>query len=126
MKKNTKNAALDTRAKFTSTYKLGCSAIKNIQLSQDAQILAESLISYIETKYPDFEFTDFYDQTLLKELRNLIKDKEEFFKFLDIISFSLKEFLEISTYVIPNVYTSHLIKFIRENYLNLPPKIAKK
>lgn len=88
--------------------------------------MAESLISYIETKYPDFEFTDFYDQTLLKELRNLIKDKEEFFKFLDIISFSLKEFLEISTYVIPNVYTSHLIKFIRENYLNLPPKIAKK
>lgn len=123
---NTENAKRKQAEALSRSYQLGINASKSLELRQDAQSLAECIISYLETKNTKYVFTDFYDPYLIKQMRMLIKNKQEFINFLTNISFSINEFLEISAYVIPSVYTSHLIKFIRQEYLNLPPAVKTK
>jgi hypothetical protein len=51
--------------------------------------------------------------------KKLVKDEENFKKFLNDISFTLDEFLNIAVYVCPHCFTSNLIKFIRSNYTKI-------
>ena len=48
-----------------------------------------------------------------------------FLAFLNTISFSVEDFFQIGVYVIPHVFTSHLIRFIKVTYFGADPNLIK-
>lgn len=106
-----------TKEKISTTYSIGLNSSKRFQLIQDVQLLAQYVVSFMQNKYPDYEFKDFYDPVLIIKLRNLIKNEKAFREFLNNIHFEVEQFFNISVYLFPQVYTSYLIKFIKETYL---------
>lgn len=114
---NSQKAKKASTQRLSTTYSLGLNSSKQLQVGQDVQLLAQHLIQYMQKKHPDYQFIDFYDPTLVKSIRLLIKNQKMFRKFLDDISFDVDQFFNISVYLIPHVYTSYLIKFIKETYL---------
>jgi hypothetical protein len=58
-------------------------------------------------------------------MRLLIKNEKAFLNFLNTISFSVDDFFHISVYVIPHVFTSHLIRFIKVTYFGADPELIK-
>lgn len=58
----------------------------------------------------------------------MIKNENLFHAFLTTISFSPDEFFENAVYVIPSVFTPHLIRYIKVTYLGqtLCEKSSKK
>lgn len=117
MSKNSQNAKQASKMRISSTYTVGLNSNKRLQIGQDVQLLAQYLITYIQRKYPQYQFVDFYQPLLVKSLRNLIKNEKHFLEFLKEIHFDIDEFFTISVYIIPHVYTTYLIKFIKETYL---------
>jgi hypothetical protein len=47
----------------------------------------------------------------------LVKDEEDFKKFLEIIGLDIDEFIHIAVYIAPQCFTSNLIKFLKQHYL---------
>lgn len=124
-KNNIQKAKSASKERFSTQYSLGISSSKNYEITQDAQILAQHIIKYMQTKNKNYQFTDFYDPALIKAMRLLIKNQKAFKNFLASISFSVEDFFEIGVYVIPHVFTSHLIKYIRVIYFGADPEILK-
>lgn len=114
---NSQNAKKVSRSRISTTYTVGLNSSKRMQIGHDVQLLAQFLINYIQKKHPQYQFKDFYDPVLVKTLRNLIKNEKHFLEFLKEIHFEIDEFFTISVYIIPHVYTTYLIKFIKETYL---------
>lgn len=92
----------------------------------DAELVASQLIFYFTTVCKNFKFEGFYDKAFVNNVKELIKNKEEFTKYLDMIQIEVEEFFKILIYVAPPVFTSNLIKFIQENYLGITPTKKKK
>jgi hypothetical protein len=86
-------------------------------LYYDTQILLEKLVTYIEAKNPNIKINDLYEKEFTEEFKALVKNEEEFLKFLNDINFSLTEFIEISVHVVPHCFTSNLVKFIKKQYV---------
>lgn len=114
---NSQNAKLASKYRISTTYTVGLNSSKRMQIGHDVQLLTQFLINYIQKKHPNYQFIDFYDPILVKTLRNLIKNEKHFLEFLNEIHFEIDEFFTISVYIIPHVYTTYLIKFIKETYL---------
>lgn len=114
-----------SKQKFSTTYSLNINSSKNFEITQDAQILAQHIITYIQNKNPKYQFTDFYDPVLVKTMRLLIKNQKAFLNFLNTISFTVEDFFYIGVYVIPHVFTSHLIRYIKVTYFGADPKLIK-
>ena len=125
MSLNTQKAKHISTQRFNAGYSLGISSSKNYQIIQDAQLLAQHIITYMQSKNPDYQFTDFYQPNLVKTLRLLIKNQKMFLAFLNTISFSVEDFFQIGVYVIPHVFTSHLIRFIKVTYFGADPNLIK-
>lgn len=125
MSLNTQKAKHISKQRFNAGYSLGISSSKNYQIIQDAQLLAQHIITYMQSKNPDYQFTDFYQPNLVKTLRLLIKNQKMFLAFLNTISFSVEDFFQIGVYVIPHVFTSHLIRFIKVTYFGADPNLIK-
>jgi len=106
-----------------NTYQLGSNSGKDIAMMQDIQLLASALVDWIEQRDPKFIFKDFFDPVFTKKIRLLIKNPTLFNCFLASISFSYIDFFHNAVYLIPHVFTSHLITFIREKYQNLSSDI---
>ena len=123
--KNIQKAQSVSKARVSTQYSIEISSSQSYELMQDAQLLAQHIISYMESKNPNFQFTDFYDPALIKAMRLLIKNQKAFRNFLKQISFSIQDFFEIGVYVIPHVFTSHLIRYIRVIYFGADPEILK-
>ena len=83
----------------------------------DTQILLEKLVTYVEAKYPDIKINDLYEKEFVDAFKALVKDETEFLNFLNDISFTLTEFVEISVHVVPHCFTSNLVKFIKKQYV---------
>lgn len=75
------------------------------------------MVDYLEDYHKDYEFSDFYDDKFIKYFKELIKNETEFIKFLNDISFTIDEFLNIIVYICPHCFTTNLIKFIRTHYI---------
>lgn len=88
-----------------------------LEIYYDSQILSEKLIDYLEDNYKNFEFKDFYDPVFVKYFKQLIKDKERFNEFLKDISFTLDEFFHTIVYICPHCFTTNLINFVKNTYL---------
>lgn len=125
MSLNTQKAKNISKQRFSAGYSLGINSSKNYEIVQDAQLLAQHIITYMESKYPEFQFTDFYDPLLVKTMRLLIKNQKMFKAFLNTISFTVEDFFQIGVYVIPHVFTSHLIRFIKVTYFGADPELIK-
>ncbi len=117
MSSNSQNAKSASKARISTVYTVGLNSSKRLQIGQDVQLLAQCLITYMQKKYSQYQFTDFYDPLLVKAIRNLIKNEKHFLEFLNEIHFEAEQFFTISVYIIPHVYTTYLIKFIKETYL---------
>lgn len=94
----------------------------------DLDKLAKQIIFYFYCIIKNFKFVDFYDKEFVDAYKLLIKDKEEFERFLGYTKLSMEEFIQLSIYVCQNAFTSNLIKFIQTNYLGIEvqPKTKKK
>lgn len=114
---NSENAKKASQIRLRTNYAIGLNSSKQLQIGHDVQLLAQHLITYIQQKYPQYQFTDFFQPTLVKNIRGLIKNPKHFNQFLNNIHFDVEQFFTISAYLIPHVYTSYLIKFIKEQYL---------
>lgn len=125
MSLNTQKAKYISKQRFNAGYSLGIGSSKNFQITQDAQLLAQHIITYMQSKNPDYQFTDFYQPNLVKSLRLLIKNEKMFLAFLNTISFTVEDFFQIGVYVIPHVFTSHLIRFIKVTYFGADPALIK-
>lgn len=125
MSENTQKAKRASKQKFSAAYTLGISSSKSFEITQDAQLLAQHIITYMQNKNPKYQFTDFYDPALVKAMRLLIKNEKAFLNFLNTISFSVDDFFHIGVYVIPHVFTSHLIRFIKVTYFGADPALIK-
>lgn len=125
MSENTQKAKIVSKQRFSAQYTLGISSSKSYEIVQDAQLLAQHIITYMENKNSKFQFTDFYDPALVKAMRLLIKNQKAFKNFLDTISFSIEDFFQIGVYVIPHVFTSHLIRFIKVTYFGADLELIK-
>lgn len=114
---NSENAKKASKMRLRVNYAIGLNSSKQLQIGQDVQLLAQHLITYIQQKHPQYQFTDFFQPSLVKNIRGLIKNPKHFNQFLNNIHFDAEQFFTISAYLIPHVYTSYLIKFIKEQYL---------
>ena len=104
--------------------RFGRSSSESYILAADVKKLSKQLILYFTDTCKNFKFTQFYDKSFMDLFKALIKNEEEFKKFLDMICLDLEEFLKLSTYICPLCFTSNLIKFIQETYLGI--KASKK
>ena len=93
-------------------------------MSTDVQRLTKQLIYYFTIVIKNFTYIDLYDKEFVENFKLLVKDEEEFKRFLEMISLTLDDFLHLGVYVCPNAFTSTLIKYIQINYLNI--KVVKK
>lgn len=80
---------------LSSVYQIGSNAAKNMELSVDLEILTELIVQYIRKNNPDYEFTNFYDETFTESFKSLIKDQETFTKLLDEQKMSVEDFVKI-------------------------------
>lgn len=103
-------------ADHNTSYQLGISCSKGLEIYYDTQILSEKLVDYFEDTYKNFEFIDFFDPVFVKYFKQLIKDPDKFNKFLKDISFTNEEFFQTIIYVCPHCFTTNLIKYVREHY----------
>lgn len=108
---------------FDLTCYTGKSNSKFYMISSDVQCLTKQLIFYFNTIIKNFIFVDLYDKTFIESFKVLVKDKEEFQRFLNMTQITVDDFLHLGVYICPNAFTSTLIKFIQTNYLNI--KIVK-
>lgn len=97
---------------------------KFYMMSTDVQRLTKQLIYYFTIVIKNFTYIDLYDKEFVENFKLLVKDEEEFKRFLEMISLTLDDFLHLGVYVCPNAFTSTLIKYIQTNYLNI--KVVKK
>ena len=93
--------------------------IKNV----DEMTIDELIGQVIMVGLPDLYLDDKYKE-FVENFKLLVKDEEEFKRFLEMISLTLDDFLHLGVYVCPNAFTSTLIKYIQTNYLNI--KVVKK
>ena len=91
----------------------------------DLDLLAKQIIFYFYSIIKNFKFVDFYDKEFIDAYKFLIKDKEEFERFLSYINLTVEEFIQLSIYICQNAFTSNLIKFIQTNYLGMEDKNKK-
>jgi hypothetical protein len=71
----------------------------------------------LKIKLNGYQFNDFYDKQFVDNFKKLVKDEENFKKFLKDISFTLDEFINIAVYICPHCFTSNLVKYIKTNYI---------
>lgn len=91
---------------------------KHIVITSDLEKLAKQIIFYFYCIIKNFTFVDFYDKEFINAYKFLIKDEEEFTKFLSYTKLNVEEFIQLSIYICQNAFTSNLIKFIQTTYLN--------
>ena len=91
----------------------------------DLEKLAKQMIFYFYCTIKNFTFIDFYDKEFIDACKFLIKDKEEFERFLSYVKLDIEEFIHMSIYICQNAFTSNLIKFIQTTYLGIKPKKEK-
>ena len=103
----------------------GVSGRKYVIVISDLDKLAKQIIFYFYCIIKNFKFIDFYDKEFIDAYKFLIKDKEEFQRFLSYIKLTVEEFIQLSIYICQNAFTSNLIKFIQENYLGIKVKKEK-
>ena len=84
----------------------------------DIKNLAAQLVFYYRIVYKNFNFVDFYDKMFIDTTKTMIKDEEEFRKFLDMVDLDPKTFIKLMVYISPQVFTTNLVKFIRKQYLD--------
>ena len=95
---------------------------KHSIVTSDLDKLAKQIIFYFYCIIKNFKFVDFYDKEFVDAFKFLIKDKEEFERFLNFINLSVEDFLHLSIYICQTAFTSNLIKFIQTNYLGIVVK----
>ena len=95
----------------------GISADNSFAMSYDMKVLSNQLLRYFELTCKNFEFDSFHDKKFMDAFKSLIKNPDEFERFLDMIHLDVREFLHIAVHVTPLCFTSNLVKYIRENYL---------
>ena len=103
----------------------GANGRKYIVVVSDLEKLAKQIIFYFYCIIKNFKFVDFYDKEFIDAYKFLIKDKEEFKRFLSYIKLSVEEFIQLSIYICQSAFTSNLIKFIQVNYLGIEVKKEK-
>ena len=99
--------------------KYGRSSSESYVLTTDVKKLGKQLIIYFKETCKNFEFTQFYEKSFMDLFKSLIKNEDEMHKFLQMIGLDMDEFLRLSIYICPTCFTSNLIKFIQEKYLNI-------
>ena len=70
------------------------------------QRLTKQLIYYFTIVIKNFTYIDLYDKEFVENFKLLVKDEEEFKRFLEMISLTLDDFLHLGVYVCPNAFTS--------------------
>ena len=95
----------------------GYSADNVYAMSYDMKVLSGQLLRYFELTCKNFEFESFYDKKFMDVFKSLIKNPDEFERFLDMVHLDVKDFLHIAVHISPNCFTSNLVKYIKENYL---------
>lgn len=103
----------------------GTSGRKYTIIVSDLERLAKEMIFYFYCIIKNFKFVDFYDKEFTDACKLLIKDKEEFERFLSYINLEVEEFIHLSIYICQMAFTSNLIKFVQTNYLGIEPKKEK-
>ena len=103
----------------------GAAGRKFIIVVSDLDKLAKQIIFYFYCIIKNFKFIDFYDKEFIDAYKFLIKDKEEFERFLSYIKLTVEEFIQLSIYICQSAFTSNLIKFIQVNYLGIEVKKEK-
>ena len=103
----------------------GTSGRKYTIIVSDLERLAKEMIFYFYCIIKNFKFIDFYDKEFIDAYKFLIKDKEEFERFLSYIKLTVEEFIQLSIYICQSAFTSNLIKFIQVNYLGIEVKKEK-
>lgn len=95
----------------------GISANSSFAMSYDTKILSGQLLRYFELTCKNFEFTSFYDKKFMDAFKSLIKNPDEFERFLDMIHLDIEDFIHIAVHIVPLCFTSNLVKYIKENYI---------
>lgn len=95
----------------------GRSADTSYIMAYDVKILSGQLLRYFELTCKNFEFDSFYDKKFIDAFKSLIKNPDEFERFLDMVHLDINDFIHIAVHISPNCFTSNLVKFIKENYL---------
>lgn len=95
----------------------GHSSNHTFSIRCDAQVLAAQLIKYFELTSKNFKFESFYEKKFMDLFKALVKDEEDFKKFLEIIGLDIDDFIHIAVYIAPQCFTSNLIKFLKQHYL---------
>lgn len=103
----------------------GTNSKKFVIIISDLEKLAKQIIFYFYCIIKNFKFIDFYDKEFIDAYKFLIKDKEEFERFLSYIKLTVEEFIQLSIYICQSAFTSNLIKFIQVNYLGIEVKKEK-
>lgn len=101
------------------TYSInGSSSEKNFIMSCDVKVLSAQLVKYFELTNKNFTFESFYDKKFMDLFKALVKDEDEFEKFLDMIGIDIEDFIHISVHIAPQCFTSNLIKYLKQTYIN--------
>jgi hypothetical protein len=96
----------------------GNSSNKNFVMACDVKVLSAQLIKYFELTNKNFIFESFYDKKFMDLFKALIKDEDEFRKFLDMTGIEIDDFIHISVYIAPQCFTSNLIKYLKQHYIS--------
>jgi hypothetical protein len=96
----------------------GNSSEQNFMMSCDVKVLSAQLVKYFELTNKNFTFESFYDKKFMDLFKALVKDEDEFEKFLDMIGIDVEDFIHISVHIAPQCFTSNLIKYLKQTYIN--------
>lgn len=96
----------------------GISSNQGYSMRCDVRVLSAQLVKYFELTNKNFKFESFYEKKIMDLFKALVKDENEFHKFLEMTGLDIEDFIHIAIYIVPQCFTSNLIKFLRQHYLN--------
>jgi len=102
---NFKNSNFENTIIMTENYQVGKTWDDYYMIRTDVQKLAKQLIVYFMETSKGFEFIEFHDKAFMDAFKGLIKNEEEFSKFLSMISLQVDDFLRLCIYICPLCFT---------------------
>lgn len=85
----------------------------------DGSRLLTLLVKFIGYLDPNFLFRGIQDKKFEQKVKELVKNKPVFSKFIKIVDMDFREFVETMVYALPKIFTYQFIKFVQVEYLGI-------